>query len=96
MVRCASIFSQLVALFSRPLFYNLVVEHKAERYSKGYSSWDHSCLPYGRQAGCSHAVLSTGSGQEPPRNMWRISLYYGETPSPGDEACSQQIHPVLR
>ena len=41
MVRCASIFSQLVALFNRPMFYNLVVEHKAERYCKGYSSWDH-------------------------------------------------------
>ena len=41
MVRCASLFSQLVALFSRPQFYRLVKEHRAERYSKGYSSWDH-------------------------------------------------------
>jgi len=41
MVRCASLFSQLVALFNRSMFYNLVVKHKAERYCKGYSSWDH-------------------------------------------------------
>lgn len=41
MVRCASLFSQLVALLNRPMFYNLVVKHKAERYCKSYSSWDH-------------------------------------------------------
>ena len=41
MVRCASLFSQVVGLFSRREFYQLVVNHKAERYSKGYSSWDH-------------------------------------------------------
>jgi hypothetical protein len=41
MVRCASLFSQLVALFSRGQFYHLVKEHRAERYGKGYSSWDH-------------------------------------------------------
>jgi hypothetical protein len=41
MVRRASLFSQLVALFSRRQFYGLVIEHGAERYSKGFSSWDH-------------------------------------------------------
>jgi hypothetical protein len=41
MVRCASLFSQLVALFSRNHFYQLVRKHGAEDYSKGYSSWDH-------------------------------------------------------
>jgi hypothetical protein len=41
MIRCASLFSQLVALFSRVQFYQLVMKHGAERYSKGYSSWDH-------------------------------------------------------
>ena len=41
MVRCASLFSQLVALFSRNHFYQLVRNHRAEHYSKGYSSWDH-------------------------------------------------------
>jgi hypothetical protein len=41
MVRYASLFSQLVALFSKPKFYGLVRNHGAERYSKGYSSWDH-------------------------------------------------------
>jgi hypothetical protein len=41
MIRCASLFSQLIALFNRRQFYQLVIEHRAERYSKGYSSWDH-------------------------------------------------------
>jgi hypothetical protein len=41
MVRSASIFSQLVALFSRREFQQVVGEHRAERYSKGFSSWDH-------------------------------------------------------
>ena len=41
MVRCASLFSQVVGLFNRRDFYQLVIEHGSERYSKGYSSWDH-------------------------------------------------------
>ena len=40
MVRCASLFSQLVALFNKSQFYRLVKNYRAERYSKGYSSWD--------------------------------------------------------
>ena len=40
MVRCASLFSQLIALFNRPRFYHLVSKHGSESYSKGYSSWD--------------------------------------------------------
>jgi hypothetical protein len=41
MVRHASLFSQLVALFNRSKFHGLVYRHKAERYSKGFSSWSH-------------------------------------------------------
>ncbi len=41
MVRCASIFSQLIAIFSRRQFHELVVKHRAERYAKGFDSWDH-------------------------------------------------------
>jgi len=41
MVRCASLFSQLVGLFSRGQFHHLVKKHRAERYSKGVGSWDH-------------------------------------------------------
>jgi hypothetical protein len=41
MVRCASLFSQLVALFGKGQFYHLVKEHRAERYCKGFASWDH-------------------------------------------------------
>ncbi len=38
MVRCASLFRQLIALFDRKEFYRLVIKHQAERYVKGYSS----------------------------------------------------------
>ncbi|MDY6974196.1 MAG: DUF4372 domain-containing protein [Thermodesulfobacteriota bacterium] len=41
MVRNAGLFSQLIAVFSRRRFYSLVINHNAERYSKGFSSWDH-------------------------------------------------------
>ncbi len=41
MVRHASLFSQLVVLFHRGQFFNLVFRHQAERYAKGFSSWDH-------------------------------------------------------
>lgn len=41
MVLCASLFSQLVAIFSRREFFHLVIRHRAERYSKGYGSWEH-------------------------------------------------------
>jgi len=41
MVRHASLFSQLIALFNRNQFYHLVLEHRSERYAKGYNSWDH-------------------------------------------------------
>jgi hypothetical protein len=39
MVLCASLFSQLVALFNKSQFYHLVKNHGAVRYAKGYSSW---------------------------------------------------------
>ena len=41
MVRHASLFSQLVAVFNRGQFHSLVFRHKAERYAKAFSSWDH-------------------------------------------------------
>jgi len=40
MVRHACLFSQLVGLFNRQRFYELVYRHRAERYAKGFSSWD--------------------------------------------------------
>jgi hypothetical protein len=41
MLKHASLFSQLLSLFERPAFQKVVCEHRAERYSKGFSSWDH-------------------------------------------------------
>jgi len=40
MVQCSSLFSQIIAVFNRKQFYRLVINHKAERYSKGFNSWD--------------------------------------------------------
>jgi len=40
MIRHASLFSQLVALFNRGHFHSLVFHYKAERYTKGFNSWD--------------------------------------------------------
>jgi len=40
MVRCSSLFSQLISVFSRRQFHELVIKHGAERYAKGFDSWD--------------------------------------------------------
>jgi hypothetical protein len=41
MVRHASLFSQLITLFDRQKFYQLIYRHHSERYAKKFSSWDH-------------------------------------------------------
>ncbi len=40
MSKFSSIFSQLLSLFPRSDFYREVYETKAERHSRGFSSWD--------------------------------------------------------
>jgi len=40
MVRHASLFSQLIAFFDRNKFKKLVMEHQAEKFSKGFQSWN--------------------------------------------------------
>ena len=40
MVFHVSIFSQLIAEFNRNTFHRLTAKHNAERYSKGFDSWD--------------------------------------------------------
>ena len=40
MVLHASLFSQLLGLFDRITFKKLVLKHQAERYAKGFSSWE--------------------------------------------------------
>ncbi|HPJ08088.1 MAG TPA: IS4 family transposase [Deltaproteobacteria bacterium] len=41
MVRCSSLFSQVLSLVDRMTFHKLVLDHDAERHAKGYSSWAH-------------------------------------------------------
>ena len=41
MVRCSSLFSQVLSLVDRMDFHRLVLKHDAERHAKGYSSWSH-------------------------------------------------------
>jgi len=40
MVRHASLFSQLIAVFDRNKFKKLVMKHQAEKFSKGFQSWN--------------------------------------------------------
>ena len=40
MTQCASIFSQVLALFHRGEFVDIVHKHRAERHSKGFRCWD--------------------------------------------------------
>ena len=40
MIKHASLFSQLIAVFNRSQFFHLVYHHQSERYTKGFSSWD--------------------------------------------------------
>ena len=41
MIRHASLFNQLVALFNQGQFHSLVFRHKTERHAKAFNSWDH-------------------------------------------------------
>lgn len=40
MTNCASMFSQVLALFNRGDFADIVREHKAEKHAKGFNCWD--------------------------------------------------------
>ena len=40
MVKHASLFSQIIAIFNRGQFYQLVSKYEAEKHSKGFDSWD--------------------------------------------------------
>jgi len=81
MVGCASVFSQLIAIFSRRQFHELVVKHRAERYARkstpGIISW-----PF-----CSAKWLK-------PRACERFAedwLSAWETEASGDDSQSEQI-----
>jgi len=41
MVRHENLFSQLIALFDRKIFYELVYRHQSERYAKRFGSLGH-------------------------------------------------------
>jgi hypothetical protein len=92
MVLCASLFSQLVALFNKSQFYHLVRKHRAERYSKGCSSWDHFvAMLFGQSAqakslreicgglACTIGKLRRLGMKEAPR---KSTLSYVNTPRP--------------
>jgi len=40
MVRVASVFGQILALFPRTEFHGAVKQHQAERYAKGFGCWE--------------------------------------------------------
>jgi hypothetical protein len=41
MVRCSSLFSQVLSFIDRQEFHRLVMDHDAEKHAKGFSSWSH-------------------------------------------------------
>jgi hypothetical protein len=45
---------------------------------------------------CGHALLPTGSGQEPTRDLRGVGLHHGKIEAPWDEGCPQEIDPLLR
>ena len=68
MVRHASFFSQLVAVFDRQEFYGLVFRNNSERYSKGFGSWDHFIAML---------FCQVGPGEKPQRDLWRTGMLHG-------------------
>jgi len=40
MSQCASLFSQILSLFPRNVFADIVRKHKADKHSKGFTCWD--------------------------------------------------------
>jgi len=40
MVKHASLFSQIISIFNRGQFYQLVLKYEAEKHSKGFGCWD--------------------------------------------------------
>jgi len=40
MVKHASLFSQIISIFNRGQFYQLVSKYEAEKHSKGFGCWD--------------------------------------------------------
>ena len=39
MINGGSLFSQVLSLIDRHLFHNAALEHKTEKFTKGFSSW---------------------------------------------------------
>ena len=86
MVRQASLFSQLVALFHRGQFFNLVFRHQAERCAKGFSSWDHFVAMLFCQLAQAKSLREICGG---------LSCCLGKAPPPGRQEGPQQIHLVV-
>ena len=83
MVRCVSLFSQPVALFSRVWFHRLVVKHGADGYCKSFSSRDHFVA----------MLLSVSESQKPL--MWWVGPHHGKESAFGNEGAPKQVHYFL-
>jgi hypothetical protein len=78
MVRCASLFSQFIALFSRQQFYGLVIKQRSERYAKRYNSWDHFVAMLFCQLAQAKSL----------RDLWRTGLLHGQAAASRNEGCT--------
>ena len=63
MNRFCSIFSQLLQLFPRWEFQQLVLETKAERHARGFSSWGQFVAMLFCQLGRAHSLREICGGQ---------------------------------
>lgn len=62
MVRTASLFAQLLELFPRTEFQKAVRKHHAERYAKGFGSWEHFVAMLFCQLAQAHSLREICSG----------------------------------
>lgn len=92
MVRCASLFSQLLDLFPRAEFQRAVREHQAERYAKGFSCWEQFVAMLFCQLGQAHSLreicggLASSLGEMVHLGVWeapkRSTLAYANAHRP--------------
>ena len=86
MVSHASLFIQLVALFDWGNFHNLVYKHKAEQFSKGFTSWDHFVAMLFRQIAQAKSLREICGG---------LACCMGKLRHIGMKKSPEQIDPVL-
>ena len=85
MVRCGSLFSQVLSLVNRMDFHGLVFKHDAEHHAKGYSSW----VNFVDMLFCQ---LAQAKSKEHPGDLWRPCMLRGQDQASGPYGLPQEIY----